>query len=171
MADLTPKQQRFVDEYLVDLNATQAALRAGYSANTAQRIGSENLSKPLVAEAIFAAKSKRSEKTGIDAAWVLERLAQEAEADVADLYDAAGDIKAVDQWPEIWRKGLVTGVDVLSDGGDTKVTKMRFSDRIKRIELIGRHVDVQAFADKLQVEGTLSIAERLAKRRKERRGD
>lgn len=52
MAKLTAKQQRFVDEYLVDLNATQAAIRAGYSKKTANRIGPENLSKPVIQEAI-----------------------------------------------------------------------------------------------------------------------
>ena len=49
---LTPKQRRFVDEYLIDLNATQAAIRAGYKKNTARQIGSENLSKPAIAKAI-----------------------------------------------------------------------------------------------------------------------
>ena len=52
MAKLTPKQQRFVDEYLIDLNATQAAIRAGYSPKTAHSIGAENLIKPEVQKAI-----------------------------------------------------------------------------------------------------------------------
>ena len=52
------KQQRFVEEYLIDLNATQAAIRAGYSEKTAQEIGSENLSKPMVVKAIEAAQAK-----------------------------------------------------------------------------------------------------------------
>jgi phage terminase small subunit len=57
---LTPKQQRFVEEYIVDLNATQAAIRAGYSQKTAQEIGSENLSKPLIAEAIAKLRSRET---------------------------------------------------------------------------------------------------------------
>ena len=60
MAKLTPKQQRFVDEYLIDLNATQAAIRAGYSPKTAQQMGAENLSKPVIAEAIEAAQQVKS---------------------------------------------------------------------------------------------------------------
>ena len=63
---LTDKQERFVSEYLIDLNATQAAIRSGYSQKTAQRIGSENLSKPLIADAIAEAKAaaaKRNETT------------------------------------------------------------------------------------------------------------
>ncbi len=67
----TPKQARFVAEYLVDLNATQAAIRAGYSEKTAQMIGSENLAKPMVAAAVAAAVAKRSERTEITQDYVL----------------------------------------------------------------------------------------------------
>lgn len=80
---LTPKQQRFVDEYLVDLNASAAARRAGYSVRTANRIATENLSKPVIAAAIAAAKAQRSERTRIDADWVLRTLAEEKAADLA----------------------------------------------------------------------------------------
>ena len=71
---LTPKQARFVEEYLVDLNATQAAIRAGYSARTANRIGPENLSKPVIAEAIQIAQLARSERTQITVDKVLEDI-------------------------------------------------------------------------------------------------
>ena len=73
--ELTGKQQRFVEEYLIDLNATQAAIRAGYSAKTAKSIGQENLTKPDIAKALAQAKVKRAEKTGITAERVLEELA------------------------------------------------------------------------------------------------
>ena len=56
---LNPKQQRFVAEYLVDLNATQAAIRSGYSQKTARQIATENLSKPAIAAAIDARPAKR----------------------------------------------------------------------------------------------------------------
>lgn len=65
MAKLTPKQQRFVDEYLIDLNATQAAIRAGYSPKTARQIGEQNLSKLDIQQAIEQAKAERSERTKI----------------------------------------------------------------------------------------------------------
>lgn len=61
MAGLTDKQQRFVDEYLIDLNATQAAIRAGYSEKTANEIGAENLAKPSIAKAIAEAQAKRED--------------------------------------------------------------------------------------------------------------
>lgn len=158
---LTAKQARFVEEYLVDLNATQAAVRAGYSEKTARQVGSENLTKPVIQSAISAAQSERSERTKINSDWVLLRLAQEANADIADLYDDDGALRPVREWPEIWRTGLVTAVDVeeMTSDGDAigRVRKVKLSDRIKRIELIGRHVNVQAFRDQGTVSGTLNI--------------
>lgn len=74
MKKLTPKQSRFVDEYLIDLNATQAAIRALYSKRTAQRIGSENLSKPLIAEAIAKKQRARAERTEVTADDVIRAL-------------------------------------------------------------------------------------------------
>ena len=67
MSDLSPKQQRFVEEFLIDLNATQAAIRAGYSEKTAAAIGCENLTKPEIAAAIAASQAARSARTEITA--------------------------------------------------------------------------------------------------------
>jgi len=79
---LTDKQSRFVSEYLIDLNATQAAIRAGYSKKTAQIIGSENLSKPLVAEAISAAQAALAEKADIRKDAIVAELARIAFTDI-----------------------------------------------------------------------------------------
>ena len=76
MAKLNPKQTLFCQEYLIDLNATQAAIRAGYSKKTAQRMGSENLSKPLIAEFIQQSMDIRSEKVEINAEWVLAQAVE-----------------------------------------------------------------------------------------------
>lgn len=84
MAGLTAKQQRFVEEYLVDLNATQAAIRAGYKAKTAAVIGSENLKKPYVKAEIQKRQQEKSNKTGITQERVLNELAKVAFADAAD---------------------------------------------------------------------------------------
>ncbi len=78
---LTPKQDMFVKEYLVDLNATQAAVRAGYSAKTAEAIGLENLGKPRIKAAIDRAIKKRSERTEIKADDVLQYWHDIATAD------------------------------------------------------------------------------------------
>ena len=74
-AKLTPKQKRFVEEYVIDCNATQAAIRAGYSPKTAYSIGQENLKKPEVMKAIAEKQKKVSEKTEYDAlAWRKDML-------------------------------------------------------------------------------------------------
>lgn len=76
---LTPKQQRFVEEYLIDLNATQAAIRAGYSEKTAYAVGHENLKKPEIAKALSAARGERSQRTEITADYVLSTILETVE--------------------------------------------------------------------------------------------
>ncbi len=71
---LTDKQQKFVDEYLIDLNATQVAIRAGYSERSAKEIGCENLTKPNVVEAVRKAFKIRSKRTQIDQDYVLNAI-------------------------------------------------------------------------------------------------
>lgn len=164
--ELTAKQRRFVDEYLIDLNATQAAIRAGYSEKTAQAIAAENLSKPLIKAEIDAALDRRSKETQIDANWVLKRLADEAEADVADLYDEDGKLKPMKDWPKIWRQGLVAGVKTHVSEDGVAIIDVKLSDRIRRLELIGKHVRVNAFQEVVQHKGLEGLADRLARAKK-----
>lgn len=155
---MTPKQQRFVEEYLIDLNATQAAIRVGYAPGSADVTGARLLGNASVAAAIQNAMDKRTERTEINADWVLKRLADEATADVGDLYTEDGRIKPVKDWPLIWRQGLVAGLEVETIGeGVGHLTKVKLSDRIKRIELIGKHVGVQAFKDRIEHSGVMEI--------------
>ena len=79
MAGLTDKQQRFVEEYLIDLNATQAAIRAGYSEKTAKSIGQENLTKPDIQKAIEEAKNQVSKRTELTVDMVVNGLLKEAQ--------------------------------------------------------------------------------------------
>lgn len=76
-------------------------------------------------------------------------------ADLADLYGDDGQLLPVKEWPLIWRQGLVQGIEAeeLTHEGVTMgiVRKVKLSDRVKRIELIGRHVNVQAFKEQLEV--------------------
>lgn len=158
---LNAKQARFVEEYLIDLNATQAAIRAGYSEKTAGQQGFELLKKPEIEAALAEAQAERSKRTQIDADWVLTRLASEATADLADIVDETGAIRPIADWPLIWRQGLVAGIDVqenMVEGvkvGET--VKLKLSDRIKRIELIGKHVNVQAFRDQVHSTGAVTL--------------
>lgn len=165
---LTAKQQQFVSEYLVDLNATQAAIRAGYSAKRADAIGYDLLRNTGVASAIHDAKQARAERTEIDADWVLKRLARDATADLADLYDDQGSLKPVKDWPMVWRTGLVAGVETVqeragvgADGEPAFVTvrKVKLLDRTKLVELIGKHVDVGAFKERVEHSGEIKTPE------------
>lgn len=97
---LTPKQRRFVDEYLIDLNATQAAIRAGYSQKTADRIGPELLGKTCVSDAIQEAQKKRQERTEITQDYVLQKLKEITDQQASDAQDSelkyANKIKALE---------------------------------------------------------------------------
>lgn len=81
MKKLTPKQQRFVEEYLIDLNATQAAIRAGYSEKTAGAVGHENLKKPEIQDSLKDAIEKRSEESGLTVEKIWKGLLSEATRD------------------------------------------------------------------------------------------
>lgn len=176
---LNAKQQRFVEEYLIDLNATQAAIRCGYSERTAYSQGQRLLKDVEIGAAVEKAIAARSERTRVDAEWLLTRLADEAQADVADLYDANGHLKPVTEWPLIWRQGLVAGVETVREkSGENErgepeystIHKVKLSDRTRRLELIGKHVDVQAFLERRQIEIVDPFAE-LEAARNARKGE
>jgi phage terminase small subunit len=172
MSKLTAKQKKFVDEYLIDLHATNAAIRAGYAPNSAAVTGHRLLANSHVSAAIDQAKTERSHRVKTDADWVLQRLVNEAEADLADIYDGAtGALKPVSEWPEIWRQGLVAGVETREERDDDGaligiVQKVRLSDRIRRLELIGKHVRVNAFQEVVEHKGLSGLADRIHRARK-----
>lgn len=157
MASLTPKQQRFVEEYLIDLNATQAAIRAGYSEKTAKVIAAQNLSKLNVQEAIEEAQSKRTEQTQIDAAYVLKRLVEIDQMDVLDIMDDQMKIRPVNEWPKVWRQYVVNLENLELSDGEGCFKKIKWPDKVKNLELLGRHVSVGAFKDKVEHSGKLEI--------------
>lgn len=92
---LTPKQKRFVAEYLVDLNATAAARRAGYSAKTADRIGPELLGKTCVSQAIQEAMQERQQRTEVTQDYVIKKLKEITDKDASDAQDS--DLKYVNK--------------------------------------------------------------------------
>ena len=154
---LTAKQAAFVAEYLIDLNASAAARRAGYSERTAEQQGNRLLGNVKVSAAIAAGQAERAQRTQIDADWVLRRLAALADADLADLYEKDGKLLPVSDWPDVWRKGLVAGVETeeIKLGGEAigQVRKLKIADRMKALELIGRHVTVGAWREKVEHSG------------------
>ena len=126
---LTPKQQSFVSEFLIDLDATQAAIRAGYSQQTARQAGAENLSKPDVSAAIAAAQAERSERTRITQDYVLEHLRTVVETCMGRTrgeFNASGAIEAL----ELLGKHL----GVFKDRVEVKVTIDPAGDLIRALD-------------------------------------
>lgn len=149
---LTPKQKLFVKEYLVDLNATKAAIRAGYRGKSTRFTAHKLLTKHHISIAIEAAKAARNERINIDADYVLRRLIEIDEMNVSDIMNGDFSIKPLSDWPESWRK-TISSIDVSSieNGNQDEVSilkKIKWPDKIRNIELIGRHVNVRAWADK-----------------------
>lgn len=156
MAKLTDKQELFAREYLKDLNATQAAIRAGYSEKTAKEVGYENLTKPHVLELVAELKAQRVEQTGIDAAYVLRRLTEIDQMDVLDILLANGELKPIKDWPKVWRTTL-SGMDIVemaSADSAALLKKIKWPDKVKNLELLGKHVNVQAFREQTATEIT-----------------
>lgn len=147
---LTDKQEMFCREYLIDLNATQAAIRAGYSAKTANRTASENMSKPDIQSRIAELKAKRNEDVSINSRYVLARLVEIDQMDVLDILASTGELKPVAEWPKVWRTTL-SGLDVveMSSEGNTAalLKKIKWPDKVKNLELLGKHIDVNAFKE------------------------
>ncbi|WP_447515631.1 terminase small subunit [Escherichia coli] len=168
---LTDKQEMFCREYLVDLNATQAAIRAGYSEKTANEQGAQNLAKLSIAERIAELKSERNEAVKVDAEYVLRRLVEIDEMDVLDIVLANGELKAIKDWPKVWRTTL-SGMDVTEMAGDSAglLKKIKWPDKVKNLELLGKHIDVQAFKEKVEHSGEISLIDRIQEARKRARG-
>jgi len=158
MAKLTNKQEIFCKEYLIDLNATQAAIRAGYSKKTASEAGYENLTKPHIADKVAELKSQRSDIVKIDANYVLSRLKQIDELDIIDIMkDDLSAFRPLTEWPKEWRISI-SGIDMkrmMQMDGDTPIEtvidKIKWPDKVKNLEMIGRHVDVGAWEKEKEV--------------------
>jgi phage terminase small subunit len=169
MAKLTAKQEAFVKEYLIDLNATQAAIRAGYSVNRASELGYQLLQKTTVSKAIARAMEDRSKRTGITADMVINELAQIAFANGTDFAKVVekpmivnnsyvmdpdtGQLKTytavelipTDKLPEDKRKA-VAGIKEGKYG-----IEVASCDKVKALELLGRHLGM--FKDKVEITG------------------
>lgn len=139
---LTPKQKIFVQEYLVDLNATQAAIRAGYSQKNADKIGSELLGKTRVAEAIQKAMQDRQQRTEITQDMVVMEAAKLAFFDIRKLFDKDGkplDITKVDAETAAALVGLDVQ-DISDDDGNYigYMKKYKMADKLKALELLSK---------------------------------
>ena len=138
---LTDKQQRFVDEYLVDLNATKAAIRAGYSARTAEWQGPQLLTVPRVADAIHKRKQERSERVQITADEVVRELRRIAFSDPREVMEwGPGGVKlkpSCDLTDDAAASLAELTESTTLNGGSLKIKK---HDKVKALELLGRHL-------------------------------
>jgi phage terminase small subunit len=145
---LTAKQERFVAEYLIDLNATQAAIRAGYSEKTAHVIGPENLGKPIIAAAIAEAKAKRAERTGITQDRVLAELAKIGFSDLRKVLTSTGNLSGPHDWDDdtagaIASLEIVTRPGGIGETGEREVehvAKIKTWDKLSALEKLGKHL-------------------------------
>lgn len=149
---MTVKQKRFVEEYLIDLNATQAAIRAGYSADTAEQIGYQLLQKTSVSNEVAKAMAERSKRTGINQDRVLQELAKIGFAKITDVVDpetakikqdAVGDdlacIQSIKIKPNEW-------------GTEREV---KLYDKKGALVDIGKHLGL--FKDKLELDADMEL--------------
>ena len=148
---MTKKQKRFVEEYLIDLNATQAAIRAGYSPDTAGSIGGENLQKPEIANAIAKAMAERSKRTGINQDRVLQELAKIAFVNATEVIDPETATVKEDALPE--DTAAIQSVKVKTFGEDGLEREIKMADKLKALELLGKHMGM--FKEKVELSGSL----------------
>jgi len=153
---LTEKQKRFVEEYLIDLNATQAAIRAGYSENTARQIGQENLTKPYIAEAIQKAMNERSERTRITADDVLRELEHIAFDNIGNYLSYHHDPSSkhgvrieIKDSDEVDTRNI-SEVSIGKDG-----FKFKLYDKQKALVDLGRHLKL--FTEKIEHSGDMAV--------------
>ena len=170
---VTPKQKRFVEEFLVDKNATAAAKRAGYSKKTAHSIGSENLIKPEVKKEISAALKEQSERTLITADRVLEEIYNLAMCDIGEAYNEDGSLKPIKEIPEAIRRAIssveteeIKGPDG-SCFGQTK--KIKFWEKSKNLEMLAKHFKL--LTEKFEVQFDESLAIRMKEARERAKND
>lgn len=158
--EILTRADLFAIEYLVDFNGTQAAIRAGYAEGAAHVQATRLLRNDKVLSRIEAEQQRLIEARRKDAERLRVRIEDEIDADLADLFDDnTGALKPVREWPMAFRRGLVGGIEVQElygeapDGGGAKpvighVKKIKISDRLKRIELLGKHRDIFAWREK-----------------------
>jgi len=175
---LTAKQHRFVQEYCIDLNGYQAAIRAGYSKKSAASQACEFLKKPNIKKAIKEALEAKAKRNGFDADRLLNLLADYVLADVADLYDDNGHIRPVKAWPMPFRQGLVKKIETNHEYEGTgedrelvgRITKVELFDRKTQTQLIGKHIGVRAFTDVRNIDDLTPEEDRMKQLRDELSG-
>ncbi|QPT15221.1 terminase small subunit [Serratia rubidaea] len=169
---LNAQMERFCQEYIKNPdNQTAAAAAAGYK--NAAVSASRNMDNPKVNARIAELMKHRNKRTKIGADYVLKRLVEIDELDLTDIMNDDLTLKPLSEWPKAWRQ-FMTGVKVaeLFEGqGDDKqmigvLKSIKWPDKVKNLELIGKHVDVQAFKERVDVNVNVTLADRMAQARR-----
>lgn len=169
---LTAMQEAYCQSYIKSPeNQSQAAIDAGFSPNTAAVKASVMMRDERIQKRIAELMEERNKRNRVSADYVLMRLVEIDQMDVLDILNDDGSLKPIREWPKIWRTTL-SGFDLSStimnmneDSIETILKKIKWPDKVKNLELIGKHVDVNAFKERLEVSGTVTIADRMAKAR------
>lgn len=179
---LTDMMERYCQEYVkTPDNQAEAARRAGYAApdNAASRMMKDSRVQKRIAELM----EERNRRMRISADYVLQRLVEIDQMDVLDILNDDGGMKPIAEWPKVWRTSLsamdiatikTTQASLQKENGEADLSvedvehilkKVKWPDKVKNLELIGKHVDVNAFKERVEVSGTVTIADRMAKAR------
>lgn len=167
---MTKKQKKFVEEYLIDLNATQAAIRAGYSPDTAGSIGSENLKKPEIRVRIEKAMAERSKRTGINQDRIIEELAKIALLNPKNLINfEEATVKEEATEEDLAAISFIRVKCFPTKDGEGIEREVKMYDKAKALELLGRHLGM--FKDKVEVSGLEEEKKKLDDILQQIRGD
>jgi phage terminase small subunit len=163
------KQQRFVAEYLVDLNATQAAIRAGYSAKTAEQQGPRLLGNAEIASAVAGKKATQLDRADLTAVRVLEELRRLVFSNVQDLFDADGNLKPIQSLTRE-QAACISSLEVIKknaeagDGHIDVVHKLKVWDKTRSLEMAAKHFKL--LTDVIRVEDEAGLVSKLLEGRK-----
>ncbi len=181
---LTAMQEAYCQSYIkTPENQSQAAIDAGFSPNTAAVKASVMMRDERIQKRIAELMEERNKRMRVSADYVLMRLVEIDQMDVLDILNDDGGMKPIAEWPKVWRTSLsamdiatikTTQASLQKENGEADLSvddvehilkKVKWPDKVKNLELIGKHVDVNAFKERLEVSGTVTIADRMAKAR------
>ncbi|WP_159109592.1 terminase small subunit [Enterobacter asburiae] len=182
---LTAMQEAYCQSYIkTPENQSQAAIDAGFSPNTAAVKASVMMRDERIQKRIAELMEERNKRMRVSADYVLMRLVEIDQMDVLDILNDDGGMKPIAEWPKVWRTSLsamdiatikTTQASLQKDNGEADLSvedvehilkKVKWPDKVKNLELIGKHVDVNAFKERLEVSGTVTIADRMAAARR-----
>ena len=182
---LTAMQEAYCQSYIkTPENQTQAAINAGFSPNTAAVKASVMMRDERIKKRIAELMEERNKRMRVSADYVLMRLVEIDQMDVLDILNDDGGMKPIAEWPKVWRTSLsamdiatikTTQASLQKENGEADLSvedvehilkKVKWPDKVKNLEFIGKHVDVNAFKERLDVNVNVTIADRIAAARK-----